>query len=128
MMGGMLAGTEETPGEYFYKEGTRLKKYRGMGSTEAMQDGGAKRYFADREKIKVAQGVSGSVIDKGSLFNYIPYLLQGLRQGMQDIGCQTIPRLHETLDSGELRFERRTHAAQAEGDVHHLYSYEMEMV
>ncbi len=128
MMGGMLAGTEEAPGEYFYKDGVRLKKYRGMGSTEAMNDGGAKRYFADRERIKVAQGVSGSVVDKGSLLSYIPYLIQGIRQGLQDIGTRTIPTVHKSLYSEELRFELRTHAAQAEGDVHHLYSYEMEMV
>lgn len=128
MMGGMLAGTEEAPGEYFYKDGVRLKKYRGMGSIEAMGDGGAKRYFADREKIKVAQGVSGSVVDKGSLLSYVSYLLQGVRQGLQDIGTRTVPMLHSSLYSGDLRFELRTHAAQAEGDVHHLYSYEMEMV
>jgi IMP dehydrogenase len=128
MMGGMLAGTEEAPGEYFYKDGVRLKKYRGMGSIEAMNDGGAKRYFAEREKIKVAQGVSGSVVDKGSLLSYVPYLIQGVRQGLQDIGTRDIRALHESLYSGELRFELRTNAAQAEGDVHHLYSYEMEMV
>ncbi len=128
MMGGMLAGTEEAPGEYFYKDGVRLKKYRGMGSVEAMNEGGAKRYFADKEKIKVAQGVSGSVVDKGSLLSYVPYLLQGLRQGFQDIGTRNIRELHAALYNGDLRFELRTHAAQAEGDVHHLYSYEMEMV
>jgi len=128
MMGGMLAGTEEAPGEYFYKDGVRLKKYRGMGSIEAMNEGGAKRYFADKEKIKVAQGVSGSVVDKGSLLSYVPYLLQGIRQGLQDIGTRTIASLHDSLYDSTLRFERRTNAAQAEGDVHHLYSYEVEMV
>lgn len=128
MMGGMLAGTEEAPGEYFYKDGVRLKKYRGMGSIEAMNQGqSAKRYFSDKEKIKVAQGVSGSVVDKGSLQSYLPYLIQGMRQGLQDIGNRSIPDLHNALYKGDLRFELRTHAAQAEGDVHHLYSYEMEM-
>jgi IMP dehydrogenase len=128
MMGGMFAGTEEAPGEYYYKNGVRLKKYRGMGSIEAMNEGGAKRYFAEKERIKVAQGVSGSVVDKGSMLSYAPYLIQGLRQSFQDIGSRDLSALHTMLYEGTLPFELRTHAAQAEGDVHHLYSYESEMV
>ncbi|HRG46634.1 MAG TPA: IMP dehydrogenase [Leptospiraceae bacterium] len=123
MMGSMFAGTNEAPGEYFYENGIRLKKYRGMASLEAMKAGGDKRYFSESQKIKVAQGVSGAVVDKGSVINFVPYLVQGLRQSFQDMGYKTIPELHAALQNGNLRFERRSESAQAQGSVHGLYSY-----
>lgn len=124
MMGRMFAGTTEAPGDYYYKNGIRLKKYRGMASIEAMDKGGGKRYFAEGEAIRVAQGVSGLVVDKGSVRDLVPYLLQGLRHSFQDIGVTSIPGLHELLDTDELFFEVRTVSAQREGKVHDLYSYE----
>jgi IMP dehydrogenase len=125
MMGYMFAGTEESPGDYFYDNGIRLKRYRGMASLEAMDAGGDKRYMtrADDRKVKVAQGVSGAVLDKGPLDLYVPYLIQGLRQSLQDMGIRGITHLHESLADESLRFERRTHAAQIEGGVHGLHSY-----
>ena len=124
MMGSMFAGTQEAPGEYFYKDGVRVKKYRGMASIEALERGGGKRYFSDDQNIKVAQGVSGLVVDKGSTMNLVPYILQGLRQALQDIGVQSIQELHESLWSGGLLFERRSNSAQREGGVHGLFSYQ----
>ncbi|MCZ8346907.1 MAG: IMP dehydrogenase [Leptospiraceae bacterium] len=123
MMGFMFAGTKEAPGDYFYENGIRLKKYRGMASMEAMKTGGAKRYFSEDQKIKVAQGVSGTVVDKGSVLNFIPYLVQGLKQSFQDMGVRSVQDLHSKLASGNLRFERRSEQAQAQGSVHGLYSY-----
>ncbi|HXK66506.1 MAG TPA: IMP dehydrogenase, partial [Spirochaetota bacterium] len=123
MMGSMFAGTEEAPGEYFYENGVRLKRYRGMASLEAMEKGGSKRYFAEDSKILVAQGVSGAVVDKGSMFDYVPYLVQGLKHAFQDMGVRTIKELHEKLYKEELRFELRSLSAQIEGGVHTIYSY-----
>ncbi|KAJ0399265.1 hypothetical protein ATCC90586_010101 [Pythium insidiosum] len=124
MCGSLFAGTEEAPGQYFFQDGVRLKKYRGMGSIEAMTKGSSKRYFAHSATVKVAQGVSGAVVDKGSLKKYIPYLTQGLMHGLQDLGQSSITALHEALANEQLRFELRTPAAQREGSVHSLHSYE----
>ncbi len=124
MMGSMLAGTEETPGEYFFQNGVRLKRYRGMGSIEAMSKGSDKRYFASGSKVKVAQGVSGSVIDKGSLREYLPYLISSVQSGLNDLGIDGLETMRGCLTSGTLRFELRSAAAQKEAGVHSLHSLE----
>ena len=124
MMGSLLAGTEEAAGEYFFKDGVRMKKYRGMGSIEAMLKNSANRYFSDTNAIKVSQGVSGAVVDKGSIKNLLPYLAEALRHAMQDVGAPSINLLTTLRDDEELRFEWRTNAAQAEGKVHSLQSYD----
>lgn len=128
MMGSMLAGTDEAPGEYFYQDGVRLKRYRGMGSLEAMSKGSDKRYVWENASataaVKVAQGVSGAVQDKGTMRTYIPYLTQGIRHGLQDGGVTGVKQAQEKLYENKLRFEIRSPAAQKEGGVHGLHSYQ----
>merc|ERR1719324_1447345 len=100
MCGSLLAGTEESPGEYFFSDsGQRLKAYRGMGSIDAMKKGSDDRYFGTKSAVKVAQGVAGTVQDKGPLRRYVPYLVQGVKHGMQDAGAISITRLQEQLIS-----------------------------
>ncbi|OMJ77458.1 hypothetical protein SteCoe_22934 [Stentor coeruleus] len=124
MMGSLLAGTEEAPGDFFFQDGMRVKRYRGMGSLEAMARGSKTRYFGDNSKIMVAQGVSGTVIDRGTVKTFIPYLVQSVRHGFQDAGIQSISQAHEALENGTLRFEIRSQAALKEGGIHGLHTYE----
>src|SRR5215217_7509854 len=96
MMGSMLAGTEESPGETFLLEGRRFKMVRGMGSLGAMQDGSADRYFQEGEmspKKLVPEGIEGRVPYKGPVSDVIYQMVGGLRSGMGYVGCATIDEL-----------------------------------
>ncbi|XP_047968064.1 inosine-5'-monophosphate dehydrogenase-like [Salvia hispanica] len=124
MMGGFLAGSNEAPGTYEYQGGWRVKKYRGMGSLEAMTKGSDARYLGDTAKLKIAQGVVGAVADKGSVLKFIPYTMQAVKQGFQDLGATSLQSTSDLLRSGVLRLEVRTGAAQFEGGIHGLVSYE----
>ena len=96
MIGGLFAGTEETPGETVLFQGRTYKLYRGMGSLEAMKEGSRDRYMQDdiESTLKlVPEGIEGRVPFKGSLSASVYQLIGGLKAGMGYAGCQTIQEL-----------------------------------
>lgn len=99
MLGSLLAGTKESPGETIIYEGRKFKSYRGMGSVEAMKEGSKDRYFQDVEddiKKLVPEGIVGRVPYKGELFESIHQFIGGLRAGMGYCGAKDIDTLKET--------------------------------
>jgi IMP dehydrogenase len=76
-----------------------------MGSLEAMTKGSDARYLGDTLKLKVAQGVVGTVADKGSVLRLIPYTMQAVKQGFQDLGASSLQSAHDLLRSDTLRLE-----------------------
>jgi IMP dehydrogenase len=116
MMGSMLAGTEESPGESLLLEGRRFKMIRGMGSLSAMQDGSADRYFQEGEmspKKMVPEGIEGRVPYKGPVSDVLFQMVGGLRSGMGYVGCGSIEELRS-----EAEFVRITAAGLRESHPH----------
>jgi IMP dehydrogenase len=116
MMGSMLAGTEESPGESFLLEGRRFKMIRGMGSLSAMQDGSADRYFQDGElsaRKLVPEGIEGRVPYKGPVGDVLFQMVGGLRSGMGYVGAANIAQLRT-----ETEFVRITTAGLRESHPH----------
>lgn len=124
MCGSLLAGTDETPGEYSYHDGVRMKKYRGMGSLDALKNRMGGRYSYNSREVKVAQGVSGEVASKGSITRHIPYLIGGVKSGLQNLGYSTLQELHTALYNGTLLLEVRSFCSQREGNVHDIFNYD----
>ncbi len=116
MMGSLLAGCEESPGEFEIYQGRRFKVYRGMGSISAMEAGSKDRYFQQGSKKLVPEGVEGRVPYKGSVSDTIFQLLGGLRSGMGYCGTKTIPELKE-----KGKFVRITGAGLKESHPHDIY-------
>ena len=112
MIGSLLAGTEESPGETILYQGRTFKSYRGMGSMGAMT-AGSDRYPQDTSGKLVPEGIEGRVPYKGLLSELTYQLVGGLRAGMGYCGCTTIPELHERA-----RFVRVTSAGLRESHVH----------
>jgi IMP dehydrogenase len=99
MLGSLLAGTKESPGETIIYEGRKFKSYRGMGSVEAMKEGSKDRYFQDVEddiKKLVPEGIVGRVPYKGELYESIHQFIGGIRAGMGYCGAKDIATLKET--------------------------------
>ena len=117
MIGSLVAGTEESPGDTIIYNGRKFKSYRGMGSLEAMEQGSKDRYFqADTKDVKklVPEGIAGRVPYKGTVQEVIYQLIGGLRSGMGYCGAPDITRLHEA------RFSRITNAGVNESHPHDI--------
>ncbi len=116
MIGGLFAGTEESPGELVLFQGRTYKSYRGMGSLEAMKKGSKDRYYqgeeAEDDKL-VPEGIVGRVPYRGSLNAVISQLVGGLKAGMGYVGCRSIDELRE-----DARFMKITAAGMRESHVH----------
>jgi IMP dehydrogenase len=116
MIGSLLAGTDESPGEIILYQGRNFKSYRGMGSLAAMREGSKDRYGQERVEVEnklVPEGIEGRVTYKGSLSGLIGQLVGGLRAGMGYTGCRTIKELQENA-----RFMKITAASLKESHVH----------
>lgn len=118
MIGSLLAGTEEAPGEMIIYEGRKFKTYRGMGSVEAMEDGSKDRYFQDTEddvKKLVPEGISGRVPFKGLVSEVLYQLVGGLKAGMGYCGAKTIS------DMKSAKFVKITAAGVRESHPHDVH-------
>jgi IMP dehydrogenase len=116
MVGNMLAGTEEAPGEVILYQGRAFKDYRGMGSEAAMREGSSDRYGQDPNARFVPEGVEGRVPFKGALADTVHQLLGGIRSGMGYLGARTLPELHERA-----RFLKISGASLRESHVHDVW-------
>ena len=116
MLGSLLAGCEESPGEMEMFQGRSFKVYRGMGSLAAMAKGSKDRYFQEDNKKLVPEGVEGRVPYKGSLSDSVFQLQGGIKAGMGYTGCHNIPELHS-----KAQFVRITGAGLKESHPHDIY-------
>ncbi len=113
MMGSLFAGTEESPGETILYQGRTYKIYRGMGSIDAMAAGSSDRYFQDKSKKLVPEGIVGRVPFRGQVTESIHQLVGGLRSGMGYVGCGSIEELKK-----KARFMEISAAGLRESHVH----------
>jgi len=102
MIGSLLAGTDETPGETILYQGRTYKTYRGMGSIDAMKEGSADRYFQEKSNKLVPEGIVGRVPSRGPAADTIYQLMGGLRSGMGYLGAKDIPHLYDIAQYVEI--------------------------
>ncbi|SDF91312.1 IMP dehydrogenase [Desulfovibrio legallii] len=102
MIGSLFAGTEESPGETILYQGRTYKIYRGMGSIDAMKEGSSDRYFQEKSKKLVPEGIVGRVPYRGPVMEAIYQLMGGLRSGMGYVGAHNLRELHENTTFCEI--------------------------
>ena len=113
MIGSLFAGTEESPGETILYQGRTYKIYRGMGSIDAMKEGSSDRYFQEKSKKLVPEGIVGRVPYRGPVMEAIYQLMGGLRSGMGYVGAHNLQELHENTTFCEI-----SPAGRRESHVH----------
>ena len=116
MLGSLLAGTTEAPGEIELYQGRTYKNYRGMGSIGAMRSGSSERYFQNPDTTSdkfVPEGIEGRVPYKGSITNILHQLIGGIRSSMGYLGCSTVKEIHS-----KAKFIKVTNAGMKESHVH----------
>jgi IMP dehydrogenase len=128
MLGRFIAGCEESPAtEEKDPYGRRFKRYRGMGSANAIRDGGSRRYgnTSHGNNTIVAQGVEGLVPAQDSLDIVLPEIAATLRKSLEYLGCSSIEDLHNRVTNGKVRFELQSPAAKTEGQPHDILTNSM---
>ncbi|EKC55128.1 IMP dehydrogenase/GMP reductase, partial [human gut metagenome] len=116
MVGSLVAGCEESPGDSEIYQGRRFKVYRGMGSIAAMNNGSKDRYFQEDNKKLVPEGIEGRVPYKGTLSDTIFQMMGGLKSGMGYCGCKNITELQT-----KTKFIRITNAGLKESHPHDVF-------
>ncbi len=128
MLGSMLAGTDEAPGQVIYdRQGRKLKEYKGMGSLEAMKRGSADRYDEDLRLGLVGEGVVGSVRSKGPVSHWVPQIKNGIQKCLQSLGYRDLSGLHEAVFTGSVLLERMSEAGKREAGIHDLAEYKKDL-
>ncbi len=126
MLGSLLACTDEAPGQTQIKNGIIIKEYRGMGSMRAMDRGSSVRYGIQQSALKVPEGVEGMVPTKGSIIDWVPCLMQGVRQGLHKLGLKGVEDIRQKTKENRIELERRSEGAKREGSVHNLYEVQFD--
>jgi IMP dehydrogenase len=128
MLGSMLAGTDEAPGQVIYdRQGRKLKEYKGMGSVEAMVRGSRARYDEESLQAMVGEGVVGSVRYKGPMSVWVPKIKNGIRKCLQSLGYRSLDEMHEAVHRGEVLMERMSESGKKEAGIHDLVEYKKDL-